>query len=147
MKPEHLEEIPQFIRDKYGAQFKVLAGKTNYLPDRTRHWYQPDVILKSLSDPHDIRYIIEIECDPVRKALAGACILADCSIEVMQTAKAGLIFIVYSPEGKRRFKDFVKRVEILKPRCPHLSIQVVRDEDFKEGKDFEIKPDLRSADS
>ena len=55
--------IPDWIKKKYSGQFKVLAegkGSTNYLPDKDRHWYQPDVILKSLKHPNEIRYIIEV---------------------------------------------------------------------------------------
>lgn len=135
--------IPEWIKKKYGGQFKVLAegkGSTNYLPDKDRHWYQPDVVLKSLTEPNDIRYIIEVECDPVRKALVGACLLADCSLKAMQDAKAGLIFIVYSKKGKTQINDFKAKVELIRNRLPHLSsIRVVTKEDFKQGKGFEIR--------
>jgi hypothetical protein len=55
--------IQEWIKKKYGTQFKVLAEAIdgqNRLPDWDRHWYQPDVILRRLKAPHDIRYIIEI---------------------------------------------------------------------------------------
>lgn len=135
--------IPEWIKKKYGGQFKVLAegkGSTNYLPDKARHWYQPDVILKSLKHPNDIRYIIEVENDPVRKAIVGACLLADCSLEEMQAARAGLIFVVYSESGKRQISNFKDKVEVIRHRCPHLSsIEVVTDEEFKQGEGFEIR--------
>jgi hypothetical protein len=135
-------DIPEWIKKKYSGQFKVLAegkGSTNYLPDKDRHWYQPDVVLKSLNDPNEIRYIIEVENDPMRKGIVGACMLADCSVEAMQLARAGLIFIVYSKSGKQQIKNFKDKVEIIKHRCPHLStIQVMTDEDFKQGKGFEM---------
>src|ERR1700738_3882788 len=100
---EH-RNIQKWIEKKYSAQFKVLpeTGRTNYLPDKARHWYQPDVILRSLNDPNDIRYIIEVENDPTRKTIVGACLIADCSVKAMQDATAGLIFIVYSKSGKRQ---------------------------------------------
>ena len=135
--------IPQWIRKKYSGQFKVFAegkGNTNYLPDKIRHWYQPDVILKSGSAPNDILYIIEVECDPVRKAVVGACLLADCSIEEVRAAKAGLIFIIYSKNGKKQIDNFRAKIEVIRHRLPHLSsIHVVTDEDFKQGKGFEIR--------
>ena|ERR1019366_4307290 len=141
MPPEH-REIQKWINKKYGGRFKVLAeiGGQNRRPDKDRHWYQPDVILKGLNVPNDIRYIIEVEGDPVRKAIVGACLLADCSVEEMQSTRAGLIFIVYSKSGKRQLNNFKAKVELIKDRCPHLSsIQVVTDEDFRRGKGFEIR--------
>jgi len=135
--------IPEWIKNKYSGRFKVLAegkGSTNYLPDKARHWYQPDVILKSLNAPNDIRYIIEVECDPTRKAVVGACLLADCSIEEMRAAKAGLIFIIYSKNGKRQINNFKDKVKIIRRRLPNLSsIEVVTDEDFKQNKGLVIR--------
>jgi hypothetical protein len=140
MLPEH-RDIQTWIYNKYKTQFNVLveiAGQ-NCLPDKRRHWYQPDVILKSLGDPNDIRYIIEVENDPTRKAIVGACLLADCSLAEMQTATAGLIFVVYSENGKHQINNFREKVKVIKDRCPRLSsICVVTDEDFKRGKGFEL---------
>jgi hypothetical protein len=121
---------------------------TNYLPDKVRHWYQPDVVLKSLTEPNDVRYIIEVECDPVRKAIVGACLLADCSVEEMQDAAAGLIFIIYSEKGNEQIDDFKNKVEIIRDRCPHLSsIQIVTDEEFKQGKGFETRSTGKKKDA
>lgn len=115
-------------------------GSTNYLPDKDRHWYQPDVVLKSLTEPNDVLYIIEVECDPTRKAIVGACLLADLSIEEMQAAAAGLIFIIYSKNGKKQIANFRAKVKIIRRRLPHLSsIRVVTDEDFRCRKGFEIR--------
>ena len=136
-------DIPELIKKKYSGHFKVLAegkGSTNYMPDKDRHWYQPDVVLRSLTEPSNVRYIIEVECDPVRKAMVGACLLADCSVEAMQHTKAGLIFVIYSKSGKKQINNFKDKVEVIRHRCPHLSsIQVVTDEEFKQGKGFEIR--------
>ena len=61
----------------------------------------------------------------------------------MQVATAGLIFIIYSKSGKRQINNFKDKVEVIRRRCPHLSsIQVVADEDFKQGKGFEIRARL-----
>jgi len=142
MLPAH-RDIQEWIEKKYSVRFRALSegkGRMNFLPDKDRHWYQPDVILRSLSDPNDIRCIIEVENDPMRKAIVGACLLADCSLEQMQDATAGLIFIIYSENGKKQIKNFKDKVEIIRSRCPHLSsIEVVTDEDFKQGKGFEIR--------
>ena len=47
-------DIQEWIKKKYSDRFRVLAekiGGQNRLPDWDRHWYQPDVILKSLPRP------------------------------------------------------------------------------------------------
>jgi hypothetical protein len=142
MLPAH-RDIQEWIEKNYSARFRVLSegkGRMNFLPDKDRHWYQPDVILRSLSHPNDIRYIIEVENDPMRKAIVGACLLADCSLEQMQDATAGLIFIIYSENGKKQISNFKDKVEVIRDRCPHLSsIQIVTREDFGQGKGFEIR--------
>lgn len=149
MLREH-SKIQEWIKKKYRDRFNVcpeISGQ-NCLPDKIRHWYQPDVILKSLKNPNKIRYIIEVEGDPVRKALVGACLLADCSLEAMQEAKAGLIFIVYSEIGKKQINDFKAKVELIRNRLPHLSsIEVVTDEDFKQDKGFEIRSTGKKKDA
>jgi len=142
MLPEH-RDIQRWIKEKYSAQFEVLAeiDKTNYLPDRDRHWYQPDVVLRSRKNPKNIRYIIEVENDPMRKAIVGACLLADCSVKEMCSEPAALIFIVYSEIGRRQIKNFKDRIEVIKGRLTHLSsIQAVTVEEFKRGKGLEIRP-------
>lgn len=150
MPSEH-ENIQKWIRKKYSGQFRVLAETIdgqNRLPDWDRHWYQPDVILKSLSGPNDIRYIIEVEGDPVRKAIVGACLLADRSVEEMRAKRAGLIFIIYSKGGKKQINDFRAKVEVIRRRLLHLSsIQVVTDADFKRGKGFEIRSTRKKKDA
>ena len=75
---------------------------------------------------------LKFEVDPVRKALVGACLLADRSVEEMQAAKAGLIFVVYGDEGKRQINNFRDKVKVVRRRFPHLSsIEVVTQEDFE----------------
>jgi hypothetical protein len=142
MLPDH-RNIQKWIKKKYGAQFTVLAecvDGQNCLPDEARHWYQPDVVLKSRQDPNDIRYIIEVEHDPIRKAIVGACLLADCSVEEMKGEPAELIFIVYSESGKRQISNFIQKVDVIKKRFKHLSsIRVVTDEDFKHSRGVAIR--------
>jgi hypothetical protein len=84
----------------------------------------------------------------VRKAIVGACLLADCSVEEMQDAAAGLIFIIYSEKGNEQIDDFKNKVEIIRDRCPHLSsIQIVTDEEFKQGKGFETRSTGKKKDA
>src|SRR5262245_52193920 len=99
MRSEH-RDIQDWIKQRHGKVYRVSAevdGK-NYLPDRERHWYEPDVILRNASN--EIVYIIEVDNDPVRKALVGASVLADaCINELVQRTRPRLIFVVYTDIG------------------------------------------------
>ena len=132
MRTEH-REIQAWIEKKYGPLYRVSAevDKKNYLPYRERHWYQPDVILRDAIG--GIRYIIEIESDPVRKALIGAAILADYSIdELKQTIRPRLIFVVYAEKGIKQIPNFIAKLEIAKKYCVHLgNIEIYSEVDFK----------------
>ncbi len=144
MRQEH-RDIQEWIKRKYADQFEVLAEEIdgqNCLPDRKNgHWYQPDVILRERTGKKEVRYIIEVENDPMRKVIAGACLLADCSLEKMQRAKAKLIFIVYSKDGKQQIENFRNKVNFVQHRLPHLSsISVLTEDEFKRGKGLETRP-------
>jgi len=148
MLREH-REIQRWIKRKYGERFEVLAeiDHQNCLPDRNSgHWYQPDVILREQTGTKDVRYIIEVENDPMRKAIAGACLLADCCLEKMQKAKAELLFIVFSKNGKQQIENFRNKVDFVRHRLLHLSsIQVVTDKEFKQGRGFETRSTRKVA--
>jgi len=132
MRPEH-REIQQWINRKCGHKYHVAVeiDRQNYLPDRERHWYQPDVILRD--DNGEIRYIIEIENDPVRKALVGASILADYSMcELKQEARTRLIFVVYTEQGIKQIPNFKEKLAIAKQYCLHLGdIEIYSEKEFK----------------
>jgi len=104
---------------------------TNYLPDKERHWYQPDVVVRD--GKREIRYIVEVENDPTRKTLVGASILADYSIgETGQRRKPCLIFVVYSKEGIKQIHNFEEKLVIARTYCGHLeAIEVVAWGSFK----------------
>jgi hypothetical protein len=132
MRKEH-KEIQKWIYDNYKVKYDVLAEihKQNKLPDKKRHWYQPDVILKNTKG--EIKYIIEVENDPVRKAIVGASILADASIkEINQKTRPTLIFIIYLPNGIRQIHNFEDKLKIVLPYCNNLKeINVYSEKDFK----------------
>jgi hypothetical protein len=132
MRTEH-RDIQQWIKRKYGHKYHVAAevDKQNYLPDRERHWYQPDVILRDGND--EIRHMIEIENDPVRKALVGASILADYSVrELEQEIRPRLIFVVYTEQGIKQIPNFVEKLTIAKRYCSSLGdIEIYSEEDFR----------------
>lgn len=132
MRREH-RDIQTWIHDRYHDTYNVaveIHGK-NTLPDRQRHWYQPDVVLRGSGG--QIAHIIEIENDPVRKALVGASILADRSVaELKQTTKPRLIFVVYSEDGIRQLHNFVEKIGIAREYCTHLrDIEIYSEVDFK----------------
>ncbi|MCS7198668.1 MAG: hypothetical protein NZ930_08395, partial [Candidatus Bipolaricaulota bacterium] len=61
------------------------------------------------------RYIIEIENEPVRKALIGASILADYSIRELQPeVRPRLIFVVYTEQGIKQISNFREKLTIAK---------------------------------
>jgi hypothetical protein len=129
-------DIQRWIMKHYGIKYNVeieIDGQ-NYLPDRERHWYQPDVILRDKKG--EIRYIIEIENDPVRKALVGASVLADYSLaQFRQKAKPRLIFVIYSEIGIKQIKNFKEKLKIAGKYCKQLkNIKVYPESDFKELK-------------
>jgi hypothetical protein len=132
MRREHLD-VQKSIKQKYGDLYEVAVelDKTNYLPDRERHWYQPDVILRNKQGV--IKYIVEVENDPFRKALVGASILADCSIaELQQNNKPRLIFVVYTEKGIRQILNFIEKLKIAKQYCTHLeSIEIYPLKEFE----------------
>ena len=133
MRTEH-RDIQHWIKEHYGSKYKVEVeiDKRNYLPDRERHWYQPDVILRD--GQGEIKYIIEVESDPVRKVLVGASILANHSIaELGQQTRPQLIFVVYSEQGIRQIPNFIEKLKIAKKYCTHLeNIEICSKADFKE---------------
>lgn len=132
MKQEH-KDIQQWIKEKYSSPYQVCAeiDGQNRLPDKERHWYQPDVLIKDSSG--EITYIIEVENDPMRKNLVGASILADASIkELNQKTKPWMIFIVYTDQGIRQMQNFKDKLDIVKPYCTNLAnIEVYSEIEFK----------------
>ncbi len=132
MRTEH-RDIQEWIKQKYGHRYRaaVEIDGQNYLPDKERHWYQPDVILRNHSG--EISHIIEIENDPVRKALVGASILADYSMrELQQTAKPRLIFVVYTEQGTKQISNFREKLAIAKYYCSYLDdIEIYSEAEFK----------------
>ncbi len=132
MRAEH-RDIQKWIKQQYSHKYTVEAeiDRQNYLPDRKRHWYQPDVILRNRKN--EISHIIEVENDPVRKVLVGASILADYSIkELAQHRKPRLIFVVYTQEGIRQISNFLEKIKIATEYCHHLAqIEIYSESDFK----------------
>ena len=80
----------------------------------------------------EIKYIVEVENDPVRKVIVGASILADYSVAELQQTTSRLIFVVYSEKGIKQIHNFIKKLDIAKKYCPHLeNIEIYSEADFK----------------
>ena len=129
MKPEH-RDIQAWIRDKYSDKYKVQIEieSKNRLPNSGTDWYQPDVVIRDNSE--DIKYIIEIEGDPVRKSLVGASILADASIaRLKQKIKPKLIFVIYDQKGIKQIHNFLIRTKIVLSYCVNIDDILIRTED------------------
>ena len=136
MKKEH-KTIQKWVKDKYSDRFCVKAESVdgqNPLPDKKSHIYQPDVLLRKRNSKN-ITYIIEVENDPVRKALVGASVLADYCIKKMQKVKPVLIFVIYSREGIKQIPNFKEKIKIAKKYCKNLkNIKIFTTSEFKKIK-------------
>lgn len=135
MRKEH-KTIQHWIKQRYQPRYQVRAeiDEQNWLPERKHHWYQPDVIL--LDSRGNIRFIIEVENDPLRKALIGASILADYSTGLLkQRVKPRLIFVIYPDQGIKQIPSFKTRIRIAKGYCAHIkNIEVYSWPEFRKVK-------------
>lgn len=133
MRSEH-KKIQKWVQSKYSKKFDICAEAIdgqNRLPNKEKHIYQPDVLLKRKKS-RDIAYIVEVENDPVRKALVGASILADYSVRLLQKTKPILIFVIYSKDGIKQISNFEEKLKIAKKYCLKLKdICVYSISDFK----------------
>lgn len=117
------EDIQEWIKNRYDNKYHVLAEKIhgrNYLPDKGRNLYRPDILLKDYNG--NINYIIEAEIGPTtaagRKSVVGATILADYCIGILnQEIKPYLFFIV----AVKDFNSIKTRVDIAKSYCSNLN--------------------------
>jgi len=131
MREEH-KNVQNWIKKTYSGKYIIEAevDEQNKLPDAARRWYQPDVIIKNKNGR--IKYIIEVEIDPVRKAIVGASILADASLKALNEI-AGLYFVIYHPDGIRQIQNFRDKAEIAKQYCRYINeIKVISFEEFKD---------------
>ena len=134
-----IKKIIEMFEGKYKIESSLSCAKSgcikSALPKNSKNpddngIYEPDVILRK---NNDIEAIIEIETDPVRKTLVGACIMADYCIETDQPGeKAKLFFIIGDPrsksgkEGLKQFPDFEKREVIAKQYVKNVCIDFIR---------------------
>jgi hypothetical protein len=126
------KNVQNWIKTKYSGKYiiETEVEKQNKLPDTARRWYQPDVIMKNKKGV--IKYIIEVEGDPTRKAIIGASILADASLRVLNET-ARLYFVIYHPDGVRQIQNFRAKAEIVKQYCRNIDeIKVISFEEFKD---------------
>lgn len=132
MRPEH-RNIQKWIKKRYGRKYAVAAeiDAQNQLPDSSRHWYQPDLLMRNTDG--EIEFIVEVEGDPVRKSIVGASMLAEATIHALdQHVRPTLFFVIYKPIGIKQIHSFLAKIEIIKPYCHALrDIQVLPEAAFK----------------
>lgn len=126
-------DIQAWIKGEYSKSWVVNAeidGK-NYLPNKEKHWYEPDVVIRDHRG--QILLIVEVENDPVRKAVVGASVLADASMNAIgQSEKPSLIFVVYAKKGINQITNFEDKLRIVRPYCVHMKqILVLSEAHFK----------------
>ena len=130
MTEEH-KKIQLWMKERYSKRYIVEAeiDKQNKLPDANRDWYRPDVVIKNSSEK--IKYIIEVENDPTRKAIVGAVILADASLNALNQ-KGKLYFVIYNSKGIRQIPNFKSKIEIAKKYCKSLhEVNIVSYSEFQ----------------
>ncbi|MDP2808237.1 MAG: hypothetical protein Q8O74_08915 [bacterium] len=127
--------VQQYIKNSYSHKYNIscesVDGK-NFMPSKTNFIYQPDVVISD-KKTRQIRYIIEVECDPMRKVIVGASILCDYSIgQIMQTIKPNLIFVVYTEDGIKQMLKFKERIKGVSKYCRSIkNISILSESDFK----------------
>ena len=126
MKTEHKTTIPNQIYAKLESKYKVtLTRKENRLPDNATHLYEPDVIVWDKKGLNILK-IIEIECDPIRKSIIGAPILADyCLALRQQSTKPEFYFIIYDENGIKQIKDFKARIKVIGHYIKHIQTPII----------------------
>lgn len=126
MKAEHKTIIPEEIKRILKKKYNVTSTRNvNRLPDSKTHLYEPDVIVWDRNE-EVIRKIIEIECDPVRKSIVGAAILADYCLKFRkQLVKPDFYFIVYGENGIKQLKDFQARIKVIKAYIKYIQEPIV----------------------
>jgi hypothetical protein len=126
------KNVQNWIKKTYSGKYIIEAevDEQNKLPDAAHRLYQPDVIIKNKNG--EIKYIIEVESDPTRKAIVGASILANESLKALNEI-AKLYFVIYHPDGIRQIHNFRAKAEIAKKYCRNIDeIKVVSFEEFRD---------------
>ena len=129
--PEEVRIIRRFeqeFSDKFDIE--TSAGKNSTWLPRTinKRLYLPDMIFRD-KRTGKIVYIIEVETDPVRKALVGACIMADYCIGIDQAdgnPKPKLIFVI-GKKGEGALQNFRDRIPIMKSHISYLDKEIIID--------------------
>jgi len=119
----HNETVNQIV-EKLGTKYSRIEHPFN-LPGQTREsaLYQPDIVV---FDSSEVRYIIEVQTSNVRKSIAGATILAEVCVAMMeQRLKPSLFFVVKDSSEKHELYKLNKRIELIRSSLKQSSLDKV----------------------
>jgi len=133
IETEIILRITKCFSDKYTVLTSSGKQETD-LPRKTKQrLYRPDIILRDKKSD-SIKYIIEIETDPVRKSIVGACILADYCMGIDQPEeKPKLLFIIGNKftesgrKGLRQLLHFQRRGEVAEKYVRNIQLPICVD--------------------
>lgn len=129
------------IENRFSEKYTVLTSSKKQETDLPikgqKILYRPDVILRDKKSDR-IEYIIEIETDPVRKSIVGACILADYCVGIDQLGqKPRLFFIIgnkFSDSGRKGLKQlphFQRRGIVAEKYIKNIQLPIIIDTEEK----------------
>jgi len=119
----HQETVNEIVK-KLGTKYSRIEHPFN-LPGQTREsaLYQPDIVV---FDSNEVRYIIEVQTSNVRKSIAGATILAEVCVAIMQQhLKPSLFFVVKDSSEKQELDKLTKRIELIRRSLKQSSLNKV----------------------
>ena len=119
---ETLSEIAEKLKVKYLVDVECNLPKKK----REKALYQPDIVAFD-KKTREIMYIIEVQTANVRKSIAGATILAEvCMSMIDQSSKPSLFFVVKDKSGKRELKKLNFRIRKIMESLKQLHLKEVK---------------------
>jgi len=133
IEAEIITRIETLFSEKYTVSTSSGKQETGSPRNAEKVLYRPDVILRDKKSDR-VKYIIEIETDPVRKALVGACILADHCMGIEQPGeKPKLLFIIGNRftdsgiKGIRQLSHFQIRGKVAEKYMKNIQLPIIID--------------------
>jgi hypothetical protein len=119
-----INRIKKNFEKRYDLKTTV-GGNNTQLKIDGRDSYNPDILFRD-KKAGKITHIIEVETDPVRKALVGAAITADYCMK-KEGAKPHLLFLI-GKDGESQLDNFKAREKIIKSYLKNIKSVKVGDE-------------------
>ena len=98
-------------------------------------FYFPDVLLIDKKSK-EIKYIIEVETDPVRKALVGSAITADYCLSIDKQKRKPKMFFIIGEKGLNQLHNFKFRENIINKYTKNIKNSIIgkKEDIFKKIK-------------